>query len=470
MRQPGATARPETGPSQASKDDQGPFARTGRLVAQHDSARLSLATRSDVRVRRLRAAWLGTFVFLFAGSLVLGYGFANIGVRAGPLPLPLADVLLGALLVLGVLLKWRLPSISAIRWIVGLSALVVLRLVLDFPIYGVTAIRDASLGLEVWFFLIGWWGVRHFGLDAWIRALRWPFLLLVPAVFLYPWQNALAAIGPTIGLQQPVALLGTLGSGPASVSAGLFFVLFRPFGRWSSFFAAVMFGSVFLYQARGVYIALPLAVLVAWLVAPRRSGLATSVKTTTVLVLVLLGIMVIVAPQGRFGGASFDLVFEQLGTLAGNEGVGAGSLRHRLEMIELTTDAMAATPWSWLIGVGLGPDLVGSFSSGGVVPVRKPHNDYLEVYARLGTVGVVCFLGVVLATMTRTLQAAQRLVGLRGVLLAWSLGTAVTYLVIAGTQPLLAYVHGTAPLFVALGSGYAASLRSPQRRPERAKE
>jgi O-antigen ligase len=122
----------------------------------------------------------------------------------------------------------------------------------------------------------------------------------------------------------------------------------------------------------------------------------------------------------------------------------------------------AADEWqsslpSALFGVGLGPDLASGFRLAGDVFVRKPHNDYLEILARTGIVGLGLFLWLVGVLVVPLGMAARRSSRLEGRFCAWVLATSVCYFGIANTQPLLAFPYGAVPLFFFLGAGLAVT-------------
>jgi O-antigen ligase len=92
--------------------------------------------------------------------------------------------------------------------------------------------------------------------------------------------------------------------------------------------------------------------------------------------------------------------------------------------------------------------------------VRKPHDDYLEVFARTGIVGLALFLWILIAALTPVVRRVRRGDGAEARFCVWILAASCVYLLIAATQPLLAFPYGTVPLFTLLGMGIAAAERS----------
>src|SRR6185436_5693148 len=82
-------------------------------------------------------------MLILIGNMTLNYGFANIGFRAGPLPLPLTDVTLLAMVGWCLLYKISLKDIGLPAvFMVGIITFATVRLVADFPTYGNLAVRD----------------------------------------------------------------------------------------------------------------------------------------------------------------------------------------------------------------------------------------------------------------------------------------------------------------------------------------
>jgi hypothetical protein len=127
--------------------------------------------------------------------------------------------------------------------------------------------------------------------------------------------------------------------------------------------------------------------------------------------------------------------------------------------VGLTLEQVSETPYGWLLGVGLGPDLIGGFTVGQGVLIRKPHDDYLEVFARLGLVGFAIFLSFLLS-LTVPVVATARQPSSHSRFLWWVLSASVAYLVVAAAQPILAFPYGSVPLFTILGAGVAVVDRN----------
>lgn len=401
---------------------------------------------------RGRATW-AAFVVALAGVSVLGYGFANVPVPS--VAIPAVDVLLVAtfagLVVTGVRRPTpRLPFVAASALFCWASV----RLVVDVPTWGSFALRDYTTYVELCALFAGYWLMERVGLERWLRALTWIFVVVTAYGLLQFYRPLFVTYNVLVGVQRPVPLLG-FASGVASVSAFFYFGLFRPFGRRSLVLAAIAIAPLFLFQSRGLYLALPLAVALLTLQrgrtsAVRRLGAAAAIAA------VAAAIVLTVQPAGRFGSTSPALLREQLLTLTGGAGVGDGSLNARTEWFSETLARVDAHPGALVVGLGLGPDLANGFSANGAILVRKPHDDFLEAFARLGLIGLSLVVLLLASALTTLIQGGRRLSTERERLFVqWVLANSVIYLFIAGTQPLLAYPYGTIPLFGILGAGLA---------------
>jgi hypothetical protein len=404
--------------------------------------------------------WWILLLISLAGPIVFGLGYANLGIRIAGLPIPLADVLLVALLARALVPVITgheplpdLPFLCAL----GLAAIGLIRLAVDYGTYGVDAARDVVLPLELTFLLVGSWAMRRFGLERWIRALTWIFLAAI-AYFLI--VRLFDPGGPIVGFTQPRPLFEpSWGVEIASTAGFAFFLWVRPVRRWSYLIALGFVALAFLSQKRGIYLALPIAtvvcVAVAWhrLDRSARRGLLVLGGASVIVVALLLAL----APAGRLGRFTPSLFFDQLRTLVGYEGEGSGTISDRAHWASGVIDQMNERPASYLVGLGLGPDLLRGFVDLRGLPVRKPHDDYLEVMARLGIPALLLMLGALVLPLVTIGRAARRRDGPERGYLLFALGASMAAMLVAATQPLLFYPFGTIPLAFYLGSGYVVA-------------
>jgi hypothetical protein len=407
---------------------------------------------------RGRLTWVSVVTAL-GGSMILGYGFVNIAVTSNP-PVPLVDLLL--------VLSFASLALSGVKWpeprqpfvLVGvLFGYATLRLFFDEPTWHSAAFRDYTTYVEMSSLFVGYWTLQLVGLRRWIKALTWISGLTVAYGLLTIDGSLFNHVNVTVGLQKRVLLLGHL-SGVSSVSAFFFFVLLRRPSFTSAALAAAAIPPLFTLQSRGLYLALPLALVVVVAVRafqPQRGGMRFA-KALAVGA-VASALVLAVHPTGRFGGASASLIKDQLLTLVGKNGVGSGSIGTRKHWFTEVNQRVSAHGDAIVYGLGLGPDLANGFTGSRDAPlVRKPHDDYLEMYGRLGLPALMVFVFAIGAALARINAGRRRARDpVARDYLVWSLANSIIYLFIAGTQPLLAYPFGTIPLFGIMGAALAVA-------------
>jgi hypothetical protein len=406
--------------------------------------------------------WWDLLLVGLGGSLILSYGFANVGLPQ-PVPLPLADVIGVVLFVRAWTARsFRWPATAPFAFAAVFVAVATARLVVDYPIWHRAAVRDYTLALEIVFLPIGYWAMRTYGIEHWRRALNWIFVACLVYFAFFNLSDRIAALGPTVGLQRPVPLLGSYGGAGTAAAAGLFyFALVRPFGRVSYVLAAGFLAELAIFQSRGLYLALPAAVIVTYLLAgPSSARARTGLAATFGVGAIALALLLPLAPKGRLGPVSPWFTLQQLQTLQGHAGPGAGTYEDRIAWFhEVLHEVKARGTVGWVAGVGLGPDLIGAVK-GTSAQLRKPHDDYLEVFARLGLPALFIFVGMLFSAAATIVGAGRRASGLEGRFLWFIVATVVVFYLVAALQPLLAFPYGTIPLFSLLGAGLALAERT----------
>jgi len=432
----------------------------GALIAcGPQTAILAVAAAGAVAAIAL-APYLGRCAALaaFAGNLVLLYGFANLGVPTGWVAVPLTDVLLVVAFLWAVGRARGPAGRRALRWWVVLVALGLVHLLLALPRYGLLAVRDFLPALESSFLIVGY----RLGAEGWPsveRRLRWVYLACALYFAAYPARDWLAAVSPTAGIQRDVPLLGQYaGAGPAAIGGFFLMALLRPFGRWSYLVAGVFLAELLIFQARGGYLAFVAAVgLLFALAGPsgRRGRVRSAIGGALVVTSSVAALVLPLVPAGRLGPVSPEFYTSHIGTLLGHEGPGAGSIRDRLEWTRYTVGLLTTDRYRLITGVGYGPSLTGGFAVWGGVPVRQPHDDYLEILARMGIPGLVSLAGLLASVFVPVLRAARRASAADARFMWWIVAAIVPYLLVAAVQPLLPFPYGTVPLFTLGGIALA---------------
>jgi hypothetical protein len=402
-------------------------------------------------------AWMSRAVvaLALAGAFVLGYGFSNVGIHVEGLPIPLAHLLLvpmGA----AALIRSRPPPAVWVP-IAGFVSVAALRLLFDWSNWGPLALRDATLATEMSLVFVGYWIGTVDGPSPWARVVMWIAIVTVSQAALYPVREWMSNWGPEVGLQRPTPLLGHVISTAPAVATSTLFLLFRG-PRWlrlPAFTLGVLI--IGLLQVRSIYFLFPLALVVfAWQAGVDSRALIRSALGAVLVVGTLLGIGGSVS--GRLGPVSLESLGEQVLELPGS-----GTVLLRASWARETLEVWSESPGSVLLGVGFGPDLAFGFLGPEGQLVRKPHNDFLEVLARTGIIGLGFFVAAISSLgFLVVIRAKAHARGLRKQLRAWVLATSVIYLGVAAVQPLLSFSYGTIPVFFLLGWAAAPWPESSQ--------
>jgi len=397
-------------------------------------------------------------LLMMAGNLALSYGFANIGLR-GVLPIPFSDGVLVMLVVWCAVYSKSLKGIGMpMFFMAGVIALACARLATDYYTYGNLAIRDFTTPVETTFLIVGYWAMRQYGLKwAW---RMWLGVCVVVALYalLFPFIPPEGA-GPMVGLQQPVPLItANVGSAPAVVAA-LFLFILRFRSPYSWLLGAVCLAEIGVMQLKGLYFGLPLVTLALALAGGKlHTGLPRRLGASLLFGTVMLVVFAPFIPSGRIGAVSLDFMTKQVaGMFSGSGDAGGQSVTDRIEWQKNSWREQSKGVGTMIYGLGLGKDLTKGFDAGGKATVRKPHNDYVEITARYGLLGLGLWLGLfgsMLVPIWRGVRS-ELLDHEERQFLLWVLAFALTGLFIAGTQPLLSYPYGTCGLFVPLGMGLA---------------
>lgn len=347
------------------------------------------------------------------------------------------------------------PVAGALAFWICLGALVTVRVAVDLPVTGLNALRDSLFLLEATALLVGLAAGRLLGRQRTITAIGW---LLVAAnlwLCLVPFQSWLEARSPIVGLQRPETLVAFNSQSFVPLWGIAFAVFWRHRAAPVLLFAAL--AANVLSQYRLSYLLL-IPVLLGGRFLDRRVGGEHRRERTrparlrwAAFGLIALLIISSFTPvfRGRFGQVGVESVLVQLGTLAGGQGPGEGSIDDRAGWWRFSISEVGSSPTALVFGTGLGTDLNNGFRTPDGGLVRKPHNDYLEVPARLGLLGAflwfggVAQLGVGLYRRRRDRLAGFALIGL------------LVVLAVSFVQPLLAWSYVAIPLWGLVGSALA---------------
>jgi O-antigen ligase len=277
---------------------------------------------------------------------------------------------------------------------------------------------------------------------------------------LYPWRDLLADISPAFGLQRPVPLFAF--TSITILSATLVYWYAATARGWRTLVGAgLALLVVLMAQSRGMYLSTLAVAVAAIALRPaaiqRHARLVAALVAATVTV-ALVGHYV----TGRLGEpVGWSTVLAQLATLLGEQGPGTGSYEDRVETWPIIADQVLESPFGPWVGVGLGRDLFLGFTLAGGVMVRKPHNDFLEIWARFGVAGLLPWLGI-LATFLYEAARRYRLDPRN----LWILALQISLWIVAAGQPAMAFAYVTVVWATLTGlwlGAMQASVRPPPR-------
>lgn len=398
--------------------------------------------------------WTYAIWIAISGLAIWSYGFNNVPLVR---PLPLVDALVFFAVAFSFPDWWPLRKITVVRrllvLLLGLTLVVSFRLLLDIPCFGLLSVRDALFAFELWVLLPAIALGMRLGHKRLNRYLLWLFLLATAWFLLYPWRGTIAAMSPVFGIQRPVPLFAFTTAGFVSVPA-FFWFLWRRRGMGGTLLAAATLLVLLLIQARGAYLAFLGSLTALFLLRPATLKRWWQLALAGV---VLGGILAVVGGSltGRLGEpVGVDTAVEQVRTLIGKEGPGAGSFRHRLLAWPMVIQQILNEPLGPLIGVGLGVDLFQGFALVPDIFVRKPHNDFLEIWARLGVIGLLPWLGLLIVLGMEAVRGAGR-----SPRHGWILALQISLWVTSVGQPAMGFAYITVVWAGLTGLWLGAQLR-----------
>lgn len=403
-------------------------------------------------------------LILIYGVMLLGKGWANLGIP-GAIPIPATEILFVPLAAVALLNRRTRLDAKILLPLCLFAALVGIRLLFDYPVWRIFAIRDTTPALEAFILVIGYRAVMRDGVEPWIRRMRHLTIVVLIYGTVYPFVSSAGVTSPSVGLQRDAPLFDPTGVKFSVIAMSLYFWIFgKGWVRYGSLGLAM--GLLAQYQARSLYLMLPIAILVAgW---ATRSSMKTLVRIVPAVV--IAGLLILWASanaiEGTEGPVSTDFLSSHLNTLTGAEGPNAKTIDARQDFLALTISEVAQNPGTLVVGLGLGPDLTfGQWIGKEGQLVRNPHNSYLETFARTGLLGFVLWMSVLLGCLIPIARRARSGSGPAERFCAWILAASVVYLGVAAVQPIMAFPYGAVPTFFLLGMGVAVS-KTPRNEPD----
>lgn len=340
--------------------------------------------------------WQMPLLAALSGYIILNYGFENITIHAGGLPLIISYLLMYVSLAMAIYLHrdWLAAALRepAMRCLLALIFITCLHLITDVPKYGLWAIRDASLCLDGIFLTLGFcWAKRTNSISS---ILQWLLpLLMVNLIysFTFPWNEAIAAWSPSSGVFVDVPIFGNYRGNYVYLIPGALFcmILAKYCVRWPRWLllllAVAQIGGLAIHQARSMYLGLFLVmILLALFGKVKESGTLVGALLSVLVLIFLLTSVFQVQIQGRIGTINLAFFGEHLHSLSGAEGTPGANVEDRLDWADQAFDQIRAHP---ILGVGFGMPLIDFVDDRTGGAVRQPHNSSISILARLGAIG-----------------------------------------------------------------------------------
>lgn len=363
-------------------------------------------------------------LWIFALYLIMNQGFMQVRIPPGGA----SGVPIGELVLIGALVSINhgktLPEFArtvfvlpfVLWWGLGLS-----RALLGFSEYGFWALRDAVHVIESLFVYVGF----AFALNpqSTERFFRWIKILMIVAgvyVLFYPFSETLQSFSPQLMAaagEERALFFQYQGFFCVGLWVAAYLLIFHARGARPGAFllagALVAFLVIF-FQARTLYLQIFTLSLLFILFKRQAFGKITLIVllgVTAIAVLPLLNLEI----ATRFGGAlSLEFFTKHFLTTFGEaakgvEGAAYGTNLRVFWWRDILSD-VTGDPLKFLFGLGYGFPLVKFFAY--EIQVREPHNSYVSILGRIGTLGVVSFVwmqAVLFARWGAAYRACKRL-------------------------------------------------------------
>jgi O-antigen ligase len=407
-------------------------------------------------------AWQVLLLIALSGYTLLNYGFENLAVHIGGIPIIFSYLLMYGSILLAVL-SLRQSALRTLRepivfCLLALLLLTLFHLVVDIPSYGLWALRDASMVLDgVSLFLGLFWAMRR---NSTIPLLKWLmaiFLLNLAYGLSFPWSERIQELSPSSGVFLRVPVLGFYHATYIWLLAGLLFCLFLSiyvvsWPRWIiiCLSLAQLFGLA-IHQARSMYVALGVTLVVLLVLRETAKGTKLLlVLSSAILGLFLLTSVAGVEMSGRIGPVNLDFFKQHLRSISGAEDTPGSSVEGRVDWADQALQRFHSSPW---FGVGFGLPLINWTQEDGTA-VRQPHNSSLSILARLGAIGFAVWIAFhlcLLKTFVYALRHRHCWSELMSDLILWLFILYLTFMIVIHVEPGLEFPTGAVPFYFFVG-------------------
>jgi hypothetical protein len=424
---------------------------------------------------------------LLGGYLFFSKSFAYMHVPGTPVFVGEIVLAIGLFEVLQLPSPWRhlLRRAPVLKVVLAFLAICCVRLLIDYPAYGLDALRDAAIGYYALFALLAAAAVvceptflpRLLG---WYRRVLPAFLIWAPLAILLSGVDAFSGIvvpgtdtainsfkvgdfGVQIAIA--VAFLWLDGAHTRSKKAN------NPTRTTALSLVGLVGLFVCLTQNRGGFLAGAVTLFVAavYLSPGRRRRLALPLVGALAVIALLLSLLDVRLPISEREVSVQQVTSNLLSIVQPDKSQQlSGTVEWREQLWQRTRADMAASG-AWRTGLGFGPVLgerYGVSDPSDPRPLRNVHNSHLTVFARTGAVGLgIWALLWLLWSLHLHRWIRRRPGGVRdpdAAIAGWVLAGAVGLLVNAYFDPSLEGPQAGIWLYVLLGIG-AAKTRRPRR-------
>src|ERR1700685_259596 len=293
--------------------------------------------------------WQAPLLIALCGYMVLNYGFSNMAFHLGGIPLIASYSLMYAALILAVVprphLLRQVVQEPAVVCLGLLLVLTFLHLVLNLPLYGFWAIRDASLVLDGVFLVTGAvWATSRSNTNSLMKWLMLIFMLNLIYSLTRPWEDQILSWSPQSGVFIPVSIIGHYRGNYFYLLVGaLFCILLARYvvkwPRWLFLFLATaqVFGLA-IHQARSTYVGLAASMVLLMVLGKGKEsiGLAFTVSSVLGAIFLLTSVWGFEIP-GRIGAVDLNFFTAHFRSIAGAQGPGM-SVEDRVDWYNQAVD------------------------------------------------------------------------------------------------------------------------------------
>jgi O-antigen ligase len=405
--------------------------------------------------------WQVLVLAALSGYTILNYGFENLAIHLGGVPIIISYLLMFASLGLAVLTGKYSKSLQepTVYCLLGLFLLTLVHLVVDVPAYGLWALRDASMFLDGLFLFLGLcWGMRP---DSTIPLMKWllvMFVLNLVYALSFPWGDALQALSPVSGVFLKVPVLGYYHSTYIYLLGGaMFFIMLAGYiVKWPKWIMLLLvfaqLGGLAIHQDRSMYVAIALIiVLLLFFGEVKTSATLLGVVVFAITGLFLLTTVAGVEIEGRIGPVNLSFFADHIRSISGAQDTTGSSVEGRMDWLEQALKRFYSSPW---VGVGFGQPLIDALDSGSGAAIRQPHNSSLSVAARLGVIGFALWVAFHLCLLQRFVYAFRRrhqFDKLHADLILWLFIFYLIFMIVMHVEPGLEFPSGAIPFYFFVG-------------------